>query len=313
LRCARDGNSYKDIIDTLNKEGITTRKGRKFSPSTLNSMLSNVKYHGTYLYNREDGKKKSKRVLIEKFDEVRTEGAIPEIVTKETFDKVQEILGNRKQCRPNLNAHAEYILTGKIYCAKCGSTMSGTANCGGRNKTRIRTYACPNHSSRRKSCDTKAINAVYLESAVKSAITEAVNAYIRDEDNLENIAKQSKASFKEEVNATNNRIASLEDNITRLITKAASSSVSPAISAQYEKEAEKAIQAKEYHNAKLANLKAKLAAIDGLIDEAKEHPIITQDELFATDVLARELVTLYIERIEIDDKNDKITVKLKEM
>ena len=71
--------------------------------------------------------------------------------------------------------------------------------------------------------------------------------------------------------------------------------------------------AKEYHNAKLANLKAKLAAIDGLIDEAKEHPIITQDELFATDVLARELVTLYIERIEIDDKNDKITVKLKEM
>jgi uncharacterized membrane protein YheB (UPF0754 family) len=191
--------------------------------------------------------------------------------------------------------------------------MSGTANCGGRNKTRIRTYACPNHSTRRKTCDTKAINAVYLESAVKSAITEAVNAYIRDEDNLESIAKQSKASFKEEVNATNNRIASLEDNITRLITKAASSSISPAISAQYEKEAEKAIQAKEYHNAKLANLKAKLAAIDGLIDEAKQHPIITQDELFATDVLARELVTLYIERIEIDDKNDKITVKLKEM
>jgi site-specific DNA recombinase len=277
-------------------------------------MLSNVKYHGTYLYNREDGKKKAKRVLIEKFDEVRTEGAIPEIVTKETFDKVQEILCNRKQCRPNLNAHAEYILTGKIYCAKCGSTMSGTANCGGRNKTRIRTYACPNHSSRRGNvCDTKAINSLYLESAVKSAITEAVNAYIRDEDNLENMAKQSKASFKEEVNATNNRIASLEDNITRLITKAASSSISPAISAQYEKEAEKAIQAKEYHNAKLANLKAKLAAIDGLIDEAKEHQIITQDELFATDSLARELVTLYIERIEIDDKNDKITVKLKEM
>jgi hypothetical protein len=50
-----------------------------------------------------------------------------------------------------------------------------------------------------------------------------------------------------------------------------------------------------------------------LIDEAKEHQIITQDELFATDSLARELVTLYIERIEIDDKNDKITVKLKEM
>ena len=254
-------------------------------------MLSNVKYYGTYLYNREDGKKKSKRVLIEKFDEVRNEGAIPAIVPKETFDKVQEILGNRKQCRPNLNAHSEYILTGKIYCAKCGSTMSGTANCGGRNKTRIRTYACPNHSTRRKTCDTKAINAVYLES----------------------IAKQSKANFKEDINDTSKRIASLEDNITRLITKAASSSVSPAISAQYEKEAEKAIQAKTYHETKLVNLKAKLAAIDGLIDEAKEHPIITQDELFATDAIARELVALYIERIEIDEASDKITINLKKM
>ena len=109
-------------------------------------MLRNVKYQGTYLYNREDGKKKSKRVLLEKYDEVRTEGAIPAIVTKSTFDKVQNILNGRTQCRPNLNSHSEYILTGKIYCAKCGLTMSGTANCGGRNKTRIRTYACPNHS-----------------------------------------------------------------------------------------------------------------------------------------------------------------------
>ena len=270
-------------------------------------MLSNVKYYGTYLYNREDGKKKAKRVLIEKFDEVRTEGAIPKIVTKETFDKVQEILGNRKQCRPNLNAHSEYILTGKIYCAKCGSTMSGTSNVGGRNKTRIRTYTCPNHSTKRKTCDTKAINAVYLESAVKSAITEAVNAYARDVDNLESIAKQSKASFKEEVNATSNRIASLEDEISRSITKAVSS-VSPDISAEYEKKAEKSRHTKKYLETKLANLKAKLAAIDGLIDEAKEHPIITQDKLFASDTLARELVALYIKRIEIDKKNDKIIV-----
>ena len=272
-------------------------------------MLRNVKYQGTYLYNREDGKKKAHRVLLEKYDEVRTEGAIPAIVTKSTFDKVQNILNGRTQCRPNLNSHSEYILTGKLYCAKCGSTMSGTANCGGRNKTRIRTYTCPNHSSRRGNvCETKAINSLYLESAVKSAIAEAVNVYISDKDNLANISKQAKSSYREQINATNRRIASLKDNVSRLLNKAASTT-SAQLSSRYEQEANEAILAEQYHTDNLANLNAKVAEIDALIDASKEASIFTADALFASDSITRELVALYIERIEIDDANDKITVK----
>ena len=272
-------------------------------------MLRNVKYQGTYLYNREDGKKKSKRVLLEKYDEVRNEGAIPAIVTKSTFDKVQSILDCRTQCRPNLNTHSEYILTGKLYCAKCGSTMSGTANCGGRNKTRIRTYACPNHSSRRGNvCDTKAINSLYLESAVKSAITEAINAYVRDKDNLASIVRQAKSSYHEQINSTSRRIASLRDNVSHLLNKAASTT-SALLSTRYEQEANEAILAEQYHTEMLADLNAKVAEIDALIDEAKETSVFTADALFASDSITRELVALYIERIEIDDANDKITIK----
>jgi site-specific DNA recombinase len=276
-------------------------------------MLRNVKYQGTYLYNREDGKKKSKRVLLEKYDEVRNEGAIPAIVTKSTFDKVQSILDCRTQCRPNLNAHSEYILTGKLYCAKCGSTMSGTANCGGRNKTRIRTYACPNHSSRRGNvCDTKAINSLYLESAVKSAITEAINAYVRDKDNLASIVRQAKSSYREQINSTSRRIASLRDNVSHLLNKAASTT-SALLSTRYEQEANEAILAEQYHTEKLADLNGKAAEIGALIDASKEASIFTADALFTSDSITRELVDLYIERIEIDDANDKITVKFKNM
>ena len=272
-------------------------------------MLRNVKYQGTYLYNREDGKKKSKRVLLEKYDEVRNEGAIPAIVTKSTFDKVQSILDCRTQCRPNLNTHSEYILTGKLYCAKCGSAMSGTANCGGRNKTRIRTYACPNHSSRRGNvCTTKAINSLYLESAVKSAITEAINAYVRDKDNLASIVRQAKSSYREQINSTSRRIASLRDNVSHLLNKAASTT-SALLAPRYEQEANEAILAEQYHTKKLADLNAKVAEIDALIDASKEASIFTADALFTSDSITRELVDLYIERIEIDDANDKITVK----
>ncbi len=143
-----DGKSYKNVIDTLTAQGYRTRKGRKFSNSTLNSLLRNEKYYGTYVYNRKDGKRKKNRVLIEKFNEVRNAKAIPAIISKSLFDKVQAILDGRTVCRPQLNKHPEYILTGFLYCKACGSTMSGESNIGGRNKTRTRTYVCPKRKSK---------------------------------------------------------------------------------------------------------------------------------------------------------------------
>ena len=143
-----DGKSYKTVIDTLTAQGYRTRKGRKFSNSTLNALLRNDKYYGTYVYNRKNGKRKDNRVLIEKFDEVRNAKAIPAIISKSLFDKVQAILDGRTICRPQLNKHPEYILTGFLYCKSCGSTMSGESNIGGRNKTRTRTYVCPKHKSK---------------------------------------------------------------------------------------------------------------------------------------------------------------------
>ena len=74
-------------------------------------MLENEKYCGTYIYNRENGKRKKNRVLLEHFDEVRNETAIPAIITKAEFDKVKAILEARKSCRPHQNANPEYFLT----------------------------------------------------------------------------------------------------------------------------------------------------------------------------------------------------------
>ena len=102
-----DGKSYKTVIDTLTAQGYRTRKGRKFSNSTLNALLRNDKYYGTYVYNRKGGKRKDNRVLIEKFDEVRNAKAIPAIISKSLFDKVQAILDGRTVCRPQLNKHPE--------------------------------------------------------------------------------------------------------------------------------------------------------------------------------------------------------------
>lgn len=176
---AEKGKSYKQIIEKLTSLGYKTRKGETFSYSTLNSILRNDKYYGTYVYNRENGKRKSHRVLIERFDEVRNEKAIPPIIKKSTFDKVQKILDERKQGRPHQNSSPEYILTGLITCKNCGSSMSGESNVGGRNKKRTRNYVCKNHLAKHgKTCITKSINAEYLETAIKEILIVKINEYL---------------------------------------------------------------------------------------------------------------------------------------
>jgi len=310
---AARGKSYKVIIDTLTSKGFKTRKGRKFSNSTLNTLLRNEKYCGTYLYNRKDGKKKKHRVLIESFDEVRNENAIPPIISKATFDKVQELLNGRATCRPNLNSHSEYVLTGKLFCKACGCSMSGISNCGGRNKTRIRTYACPNHSSKRgNACKTKAINADYLETALKNAVADMINDHLTNADNLGTVLKSAKSTFEKELVDAKKRILSLEDSISNLLNKAATAS--PALAERYEKEAETTLGVEAGYRARQTELEALLTAIDSLADKASTGTaIFTKDTLFTSNALTRELLNLYIERIEIDDANDDITVKFNKM
>lgn len=138
------GESYNQVITELKRLGYTTRNGQPFSYTTLNAMLKNEKYCGVYVYNRKGGKKKKNRVLIENFDEVRNETAIPPIIDKKTFDKVQKMLKQRTMTAVS-KIDSPYILTGLIYCKQCGAPMSGATQTGGRNRQKYRTYACPKH------------------------------------------------------------------------------------------------------------------------------------------------------------------------
>jgi site-specific DNA recombinase len=68
------GMSLDSIVDNLNKRNIKTRKGNDFSKSTVRDILTNVKYMGTYRYNRKD--KKQSKIIQKDFEEVLAEGAI---------------------------------------------------------------------------------------------------------------------------------------------------------------------------------------------------------------------------------------------
>ncbi|MCR4645342.1 MAG: recombinase family protein [Oscillospiraceae bacterium] len=121
---------YNYIMKYLKNKGYKTSEGNDFSKASLNAILRNPKYKGTYTYDRtapkdSDGKRNSH---AEKTQYTVIENGMPAIISAEDFDKVQA------KMKANAGRHAQragsnyYALNGKIKCADCGRAVTGNVN-----------------------------------------------------------------------------------------------------------------------------------------------------------------------------------------
>ena len=298
------GFSYRNIIDKLTGLGYTTRSGQRFSYSTISTMLANDKYYGTYVYNRKDGKKRKNRVLIENFDEVRNENAIEPIISKELFDRVQTVRAGRKACLPKQNAFSDFVLTGLVFCKSCGKSMCGGSQLCGRDKHRRRFYHCPNHSQRKGcTCTTKDINADYLELAIEDMITASIRDYASRVD--------SKVVFAERIEALRGERAQLSRHISDTerqigqFLKRATATTNQTLIAQYEKQATDYAESAACAKSRLSDYDSTIEALEGAFSLPNA---VTREDIFKTPIVAREIVHIFISRIEIDDSTDDIAI-----
>lgn len=299
------GNSYNQVIDELDSQAYRTRKGEKFCKSTLNSMLKNEKYCGNIIYNRIGGKRKKHRVLIEQFDEIRNEGAIPPIIDKELFDKVQDILTQKSVCRPKRNI-STYILTGVLCCKNCGKPMSGSLT----GSKRIRNYICPCHTKKGiEHCDTKDINADKLERAIKLTLTDLINAYIAKTNIPLKDIKGIYENYTKDKTNYERKITDFDNTIKKLVLLSASTTDNVLIE-EYQKQVKECnterqrLQAKKTAKEKAIN---QLSAI--LCGKNKIHTTIPTNKIFNNVNISRQLVQLLIDKIHIDNNEIKIQFK----
>ena len=162
-----EGHGYSEIIATLHAKGYTTKNGNPFRKNSMLSILCNAKYNGTYIYNRSvskspDGKRNSHKEKPQ--DEIIIiEGGCPQIIDDKTFLLAQQRRKENKNKGARNNAKRNYLLSGKVYCAYCGKSMSGSSRYSGNSKTLYVTYRCPSHST---VCSNKEINCSYLQTYV---------------------------------------------------------------------------------------------------------------------------------------------------
>lgn len=229
------GDMIVDIIWDLNRRGLRTAKGGEFNKNSIHRMLKNPKYYGLLIFNSSD----------ESYNEVRKENAIPAIITKELFLKVQKRIDENKHRTTKMTIKplpVKFLLSGKAFDGICGGALVGDSGTSKNGQTYY-YYTCSNKKSK-KSCETKSIPKDLLEDVVIQATKEKILVpdvmdFIADciiqlqEKNLdlsmlnsmESELKQTQASIKNIMNAiekgiitdtTKDRLIELESRQAKL-------------------------------------------------------------------------------------------------
>jgi len=115
-----EGYKMCNVIDRLNELGFKNSGGKEFNAANIEKILRNERYTGVYLFTYNKGK----FVNYEEQATIRVDDGLPQIISKETFDAIQQILKQRVHRTPK-NVEEKYLLSNKIFCGECGTPYSG--------------------------------------------------------------------------------------------------------------------------------------------------------------------------------------------
>lgn len=226
-----DGFTYGEIFKVLDEGGYTTKRGLKFGKNSLYSILHNEKYTGVYIYSKSapkdvDGKRNGSKYKSD--DEIiRVDGVVPQLVTKEDFQRAQERLKRRSKAGAGHKARQTYLLSGKVFCGQCGSPYIGNSRKKRPDHPEYVSYRC-NNRKKRPRCTGWEIRRESLESMVlgelanlvfnDSMIPKLADAYYdymagsnHSETQLQNRIKKEIASVQKDI-----------DNLVNVIMKSGS-------------------------------------------------------------------------------------------
>lgn len=162
------------IAGELNDAGIKTQKGSLWLSSTVGKILNLKTYYGEYEVTFKNPKR------TERFFDV-----FPPIIDKKTFDNVQELIKLKKELHPRTaSLRNSPIFTGRLICAKCGSTITSDS-CKG--KQGRRRYRCTlSTRSKKKECPASGFYEDSLESLFVENLSSITASIDSNNFNLEN-------------------------------------------------------------------------------------------------------------------------------
>jgi len=174
-----EGYTIKEICQELNAAGYKTSKGRSFTYSSLHTVLTNRKYIGVY-----------------ECMGVTIKDRIPKIIDEAVFEKVQQRVQRNRLSPASAKSDVDFHLTGKLFCGKCGSNMTGDS---GTSHTKVTHYyySCI-EKKRRRGCTKKSVKKGWIE----QLITDITIEQVLTDENIELISQKAFELNEKERNDT---------------------------------------------------------------------------------------------------------------
>ena len=210
------GLGFKGIADRLNREGVSSPRGGKWSQkhrdkwamTTIRDMLMNPAYVGDFVWNRHSFAKfhriEQGRAVPRKGipgtgpdhnrpdDWVVVKDAHPALISRTLFQAASSKRQSRKldpsqySYRTGHGAHSPFLLTGLITCRRCEHTWQGYTTHKGRKRTdgsAVKTlgYACGGYVTKGSSCCKRLVlPKEEIEIWVFEQIARIVGSYLDD-------------------------------------------------------------------------------------------------------------------------------------
>lgn len=198
-----DGMSQSKIARELNKKGYKTSRKRNFSQTSISGILTNKKYIGIYEHGRIQLKynvtgKRTLEVMRPDDQVVVNYDAIPPIIEKEVFERVQKMIQDRANQKA-VRQHHDYPLRGLIYC-ECGQKMYGYTDTRYPSNSRYRCKKC-NNAIKKEALEK------YIMSVARNYILDNADVLV---DKIEQETKKALESLDTDKNALKKRLDEID-------------------------------------------------------------------------------------------------------
>ncbi len=170
-----DGTSCREVAYWANEQNIPTAEGKLWAAVSVQNMLRRPRYVGIRVHKGAQYPAKWPAVFTD----------------RERWDKIQltmQLIADKYADRPR---GRKYLLTGLVYCGKCGMSLNGSKRADATNAPSRRTYGCRTEGTthRRRGCGGINVGADALE----HWITEAL-LYRLDTPDLESLLNSDNGS-----------------------------------------------------------------------------------------------------------------------
>lgn len=301
-----DGLGYDKIIDRCAAENRRGKNGRRLTKSTLYDLLHNERYKGVYIYNAQTSKdsdgRRSRRKMKPDDEIIRIPDGVPRIVSDETFARVQLMFEKRKHL--GNNAKREYILSGKLFCGKCGSAMCGRSSnndgiiynyydCAGKKNGHL----CRAHSPRADVIEKVVIDAIYNEVLSPEAAETFADKVIAYMDGARQRLPAQLGEIRKVLSDTEKQIAGIVEAVT-------AGMYSPALN-QKMSELE---SRKEIYLARLHDIERRAATTTASRDDILRYLSTFGDIRQADPHEQRRAVEVFVDKIIVTDGKAEISI-----